>query len=1167
MPCIDKNPLIREGTSLLNRVLAALSTGYAKVDEREAADLILFIKKYAGYLNYYNKWNLIEENWESLMKSDVSVALAILTRINIGEISDYKKLLYKKIKLASADAEAKKLFKFLFDLLFSLVTMINEQYNLLPDDFEYKSIIKNIISNSLRMSVVNLQKYFDITKANNWLDYSLLELDNAAPIEVISNKDFNVANLSFEWQGVVADPGITLPAFVDVKSNIVYLTNHNIFNAQVESLLNSAATLVTRANDLFEQTIGEYPTHTPHFALFLAFIEIFSHAQDELNKYTQHHLDFYYKDVLQLTNNEPYADSAFLTFELQKTISDHLLTKNTLFKGGKDITGKEISYSLANDIILNHAAVSSMHSLQIIHGTTNILKAAPIANSDDGQSAKITSVDKSWFTFGDISKIKNAQAGFAIASNILFLNEGTRTVTVTAHFKNAVSDLNIYNLNCFIGQISGKKGWFVVDQLNVKSSAGTTQLIWKFTLTPNDPPIIPYSENIHKQNMDVGLPVLEILLDQTATNFIPYTLLCSKEITTIDISVNVNGARNLMLSNDAGSIDASKPFKPFGDFPGIGTAFYIGSKEIFQKNLSSIDFVFDWKKTTPTLNNVAGYLRKNDWNTDKFTIGSDNSILFSGGNSSFTKAAMDFSKNEELTPTTLEGFIRIKNNNDFSQAKYLDNVKTKINQTTVTKNGDTYSMSVAALPVPDEISLNTMYINYQAQETISFETNAPLDNNLFFHLGQFGYAKVNKSLYDTSSFAEDIASITLFQDIIHDGELFIGFENARENTVVTVLFEVADGSSNPLKDMEELMWYYLSLNNNWKKFEKERIIDGTNNFTQSGIVTLNFPDDIINNNTILEKGLHWIKAVVNRNTDAVCKMILVQAQSARVELVQDNAKQIEFRQILAAGSISKLLVSDAPVKTINQPFNSFDGKIRETDDDYYVRVSERLRHKQRAITIWDYEHIILQKFQKIFKVKCLNQSGFYKKNNDDIFCENYPGHVTIITIPDQKNKTNINRLRPYTPISLLNNINDYMVTITSPFVKLHVKNPQFEEIQLDFKVKFYEHMDESFYTKQLNLDIEQFLCPWAYKDGVEISFDGKVIKSVLLNFVEERPYVDYLSCFQMNQIIKRDKTMIIDAKMGIEEAIPSTARSILVSYYDKETNTRHIIKPLITCDC
>ena len=227
-----------------------------------------------------------------------------------------------------------------------------------------------------------------------------------------------------------------------------------------------------------------------------------------------------------------------------------------------------------------------------------------------------------------------------------------------------------------------------------------------------------------------------------------------------------------------------------------------------------------------------------------------------------------------------------------------------------------------------------------------------------------------------------------------------------------------------------------------------------------------------------------------------------------------------------------------------------------------MRVSERLRHKQRAITIWDYEHIILEEFQKIFKVKCINQAGFYTGTGRGGFLRKLSGHVSVITIPNQNNNTNVNPLRPYTPIGLLNNINVYLKTITSPFVKLHVKNPQFEEIQLDFKVNFYEHLDVSFYKTQLNNDIEQFLCPWAFNNTRDISFGGKIYKSALINFVEERPYVNYVTCFKMYHFINRT-----DPPQDVEVAEASTARSILVSYYDEDHNIKHLIDPTATCTC
>jgi hypothetical protein len=52
----------------------------------------------------------------------------------------------------------------------------------------------------------------------------------------------------------------------------------------------------------------------------------------------------------------------------------------------------------------------------------------------------------------------------------------------------------------------------------------------------------------------------------------------------------------------------------------------------------------------------------------------------------------------------------------------------------------------------------------------------------------------------------------------------------------------------------------------------------------------------------------------------------------------------------------------------------------------------------------------------------------------------------------------------------------------------------------------------------------------------------------------------------MNQII-RNGTVIQEAVYDIEEAVPSTARSILVSYYDAATGTKHLINTPANCDC
>ena len=1169
MPCTDRNPITREGTSQLNRVLAALDVHYADVDERTTSDLILFAKRYAAYLNYYNENNVIDGNWQPLMMMDISVTLATLAGIDVKRIGDYRKLLYKNTAQAlnslqpQRDNIAKQQLKYLFDILFSLVKSIDQQLNMLPDN-DYKKTITDIIKIKLKLHLTNLEeKFFQDFKTAGLLNYTFTEFDSDGPFETSSDENFKRTQLSATWQSGTPDLSIKIPASGSDYEKIIYIINHNLFNSTIDSILKGVASIASLAKDLFEKTLTDFPQHTPHYGLFLTFTKLFKTAQDDLNHYTQRHLDFYFKDILQLKNKNPQPDTAHLTFELQKTVNQELLKKGILFKGGKDIAGKDISYALDNDVVLNKASVAGLHAQHFAPGNKKPLQAFPIADSEDGEGAKLLAADKSWFTFGNPKSKKTAKTGFAFASNILYLNEGTRNIVVSVTFENPLADFKFKKrktLGCFEASLTGKKDWLDKNVI-AAYDALNKRLLFGIALTPNDPAVLPYSEEIHKQNFETHLPLLKIYLNQDASDAIPYSVLCKQKISRVDINVNVSGVKDLVLSNDTGSLDASKPFKPFGDFPASGAGFYIGSKEIFQKRIS--DLTFEFTGTNP-FNTTTSYLDQGDWKDFKPLSGK----IITGIDTEPT--SIDFTPNENLKATSLNGFIKLTNLTSKSIDTYLARVKTALDGTMlhlVDKDKPLeYKLTVGQSPSVEEIKISNFSIGYKAASSIDFaKQRSETSNNLFYHLAPFGYAEVfndGKPIIPTS---EKTEKLTLIADVIHNGELFAGLQNAEPDAVITVLFQVADGSSNPLKNMEKVNWFYLS-GNEWRQFENRQVIDRTNNFTQSGIVTLTLPSDISNQNTLMQKGLHWIKASVEKDIDAVCSMILVQAQAASVSLVQDEAAEVEFRQLIAAKTISKLVESNAAVKTIEQPFASFNGRTRESDEHFYVRVSERLRHKQRAISIWDYEHILLEQFPQLYKVKCLNHTGFYEDKGKKVFCENLPAHVTIIPLPDLKNNVHANHLKPYTPIGLLNNINDYLKKITSPFVKLHVNNPQFEEVLLDFEVTFHDNLDVSFYKQLLNQEIEKFLCPWAYAPEVEIPFGSKIVKSVLLNFIEERPYVDFLTCFEMHHLLRDGDTVVFE-KRNVEEAVASTSRSILVSYFDEASGKRHTINSPATCTC
>jgi hypothetical protein len=63
------------------------------------------------------------------------------------------------------------------------------------------------------------------------------------------------------------------------------------------------------------------------------------------------------------------------------------------------------------------------------------------------------------------------------------------------------------------------------------------------------------------------------------------------------------------------------------------------------------------------------------------------------------------------------------------------------------------------------------------------------------------------------------------------------------------------------------------------------------------------------------------------------------------------------------------------------------------------------------------------------------------------------------------------------------------------------------------------------------------LSPWAFEDGAELNFGGKVFKSSIQGFVEKQEYVDYVMVFKLFEGEHNVDVNFIEA---------DTARTILV---------------------
>ena len=932
---------------------------------------------------------------------------------------------------------------------------------------------------------------------------------------------------------------------------------------------------------------------SPQASLFLSFLRLFKKQQDQLNGLTKKHLDTFFRDVLRIQPKGPVADQVHVLFELAKNVEPALLQAGTALKAGKDEAGQELVYALTEDLIVNHATVEAIKSVVVDVENNQMVHAGQAANTLDGLEEELPEDDAKWPPFGKTSFVK-ADIGFALASPVLWLQEGTRKITVTLTLR-ADDDFDIpasARRQAFKIYLSGEEEWLgpYHSTPSLRKVSGRFQMQLILNLPASEKPVAYYNGEVLDSRFHSIFPVLKVIPDTSSSAYLN-GFLEHVSLETARIDVEVSGIESLTLQNDQGSLDPAKAFLPFGSEPVRGSSFDLGYEEAFTKKLNEFKIHVDWMDV-PSSNlrtyysgySLSGnqfkaslsYRNKNDQistktidlfnpsnnqNRASYTV-SENPILvsiipqvlinaqlnLSAGSKSFNLiqkkynflpgnnlAKFKLPKLNVKTGVPKNGFVKLELLDDFLHRDYRQKY---VKATVEYVEGD------LVLPKePYQPKIKSISLDYRASSsTINFAQTseaAYAEKDVeFFQLGAFGQREVHGHLLSKADWLS-ANEITLLADYSQQGELLIGVKNIAKGQILNLLIQVAEGSANPQKEKEPVRWSILA-HDHWRALRSDELLaDATNGLLKSGIVKINLPADTGTSHSWMPDGLVWLRASVKANPDAVCQLIGIQAQAARAELLEAKKHPPHLLMPLKAETISKLLKPNGAIKKVMQPYASFGGRAEEKARAYYTRVSERLRHKNRAITLWDYERLVLQEFPDISKVKCLNHT-----------CETLeraPGHVNLIVVPDLQNKNAVDVLQPRVSKAVLEDVRSYMEPLAPSLIKIHVNNPLYEEVQLEFEVKFRTNYEFGYYQKELNRELIEFLSPWSTGSQAEIHFGGRIEKSVLLKFVETRSYVDFVSHFKMFHLASGKQPL------DVESAVATNSRAILVSH------SKHVI--------
>ncbi len=945
----------------------------------------------------------------------------------------------------------------------------------------------------------------------------------------------------------------------------------------------------------FVESLEDSNGLTPHLTLFVSFLKLLEFTKNRFNKITQRHLDFYYGEILKIQKKAAVEDQVHLIFELAKNVTEALIVAETKAEAGKDAIGKRMQYATEEELVVNKTSIGSLKSIYHHRKKNNLnpderngLFAATVANSLDGKGEGFKD-DPSWLPFGYPTFFKpelpldTPDIGFAVAAPTLLLKEGRRLVKFKFTMKKNVGNTDLTKLlDCIEIYATGEKAWLGPYKASASIQSGYTSSVsgkniqLSLEIDKTEESIVPYNEEVHLENFNTNEPMFKFVVKtqkpEHDEGYLFFTNVLKKPLRKINIDVLVEEATNLELSNDIGDLVADKPFYPFGTQPVKRSAFYVGHQEAFGKNWDEITVNASWLNTPDSFKDHYIAYRRDDGNFNlspqlyyqtlyhdydpiakkytpvggtseiKSVTNSSNNIYVTGDDYFTAKVTINNEETNSTVDSEFELFTKagdiyetelVVPNNNYTTGEngpvklslnqsFLHSLFPKVYALALTNDEDTMLPNEPYTPMVETISLN-----YSASQELVYSGNGTTTENLeaieMFHIHPFGNAKNSK---------------TLVPEYCQGGSLYIGLEGAEALQNVSILFQLLEGTENPLAESfavnERIEWAFLC-DNEWKTLDSLNLLgNSTDNFLKTGIVSVKIPKEANNDNTLLPDGYTWLRAKSDKSFDAVCKIIDLHAQVATASFIDQENDLSHLENGLEAGTISKLTERLALVKKIEQPYHSFGGQPEESDNGYYKRVSERIRHRDRAINLWDYEHLILEEFKDVYKVKCLNHT-----KGDNFHA---PGHVSLIVIPDIVNNNAFDIYQPRVSTAKRNEVQNYVNGLNTFFVEAEVINPDYEEIEITTDVKFRKGYDENYYTGQLEEDIKKYLSPWAFEETNDITFGITFHRSKIIDYLEQLPYVDFLD----NVEVKHRISPLAPYKNKVN-VLPSNPKAILVS--------------------
>lgn len=691
-------------------------------------------------------------------------------------------------------------------------------------------------------------------------------------------------------------------------------------------------------------------------------------------------------------------------------------------------------------------------------------------------------------------------------------------------------------------ELSTAEGWLVLDDVrmrrddNAGGPGGCIEI--GLRLGPEQPSITACQPMLHGEVWPVQ-PMLRLLL-QARARVCVYSLLQQWTLHDIVLGIEVRGARDVALYNQLGRLDAGKPFQPFGPMPTLGSYCVFGSEELARKPLRSLRLRLRWGQLPGGVGGFAERYRgyPGIWTNASFQVRPG--VLRDGQWCGGTAGSLSLFRGDDRLDDTIElvlpeadlalyhraqvqpavpftygantrnGFFRLELGAPgaaFGHALYPH-----LLAETLTRNARMKKAKLT-LPLPQEPYtpvVEQVSFDYTASQLITFKSSTESSAAQLFHLYPFGH--------DRPQTSAGMDGVPLLPRYLHDGHLYLGLSGTDPQGVLNLFFQLrAESALERWKIERSRPTWSVWGEDGWRVLEADRLLsDGTLGFLRSGIISLDLPAGMRADNSRLPGGLYWLCLSASGELDCFAGLYGVYAQVIDVQCVRPRAFD-EGCAPLPPGTIKAPLHAIGGLRGVQQIGPSFGLRPPDVADVLRARSAERLRHKNRASTSWDYERLLLDAFPGLFKVKCFANGQVLGAP-----VSAQPGGVLVVVVPSPQQGVMFRSTEaPRFDAAVLEQMASHVRERSVPGIRIVVRNASYEHIQVRCAVRLVRGSHPGASLIRINGAIVEYLSPW-HAGGHRAEFDWDIRSEAIEACLRELDEVEAVGAMSLLHVVQSD---------------------------------------------